>query len=704
MDIKKLVNSANIAEDMDKEQLASIAAEAMAGYREDLSSREEWEDWYAEGLKLALQVTEEKTTPWANCANVKFPLLTVAALHFHAMAYPALMSMADPVQCRVHFPDSDGIAQARANRISRHMSFQILEEDEDWEEQHDKMLLALPIVGTAFKKTYFDPVTKINRSELVLARDLVVNYWAKDITSARRLTHRLYFSKNDVLERVRRGVYLDIPMSISPPDTDPITEAKDETQSRYPSTNDGTTPFEVLEQHCWKDLDEDGYEEPYIVTLCNGQVLRIVANYFKESITFNDRKEVVCISPGEWFTKYGFIPSPDGGFYDLGFYKLLGPLNESINTMLNQIIDAGTLNNLQSGFLGRGVKMKGGEFNFRPGEWKRIESSGDDLGKNIIPLPTKEPSPVLLQLLTFLVGYGERIAGATETQVGENPGQNTPAETMRTMDSNGRRIFNGIYKRQWRNMRAEFRKMYTLNCLYFQHNKNYADMTKGDKPFIGKQDYVLDDVDIRPSADPNIVSEEERKQQAMIVMQNALQIPGHKVYNAVKRAYEVLKVPDIEEVFPDPEGPNAIQQGPSVEQQKLQLEMQKLQLQAQEMQMDHQHAMLKLQNEAQLNGAKIMELQGKAILALEEAKGVSTGHEIAMIQNQIAAAKNHQESLLRTIEMMRGNKDGERTTGVAKSPTNKAFFGPPAGTEDGDNGSMGSKGVQNGGRQPKSPG
>lgn len=703
MDIDKLVNSPNIAEDLDDQALAAIASECMSGYQDDLSSRAEWEEWYADGLKLALQAMEAKTTPWEGCSNVKFPLLTIAALHFHARAYPALMSMAEPVQCKVHWADPDGIIQARANRISRHMSFQVTEEDEDWEEQHDKMLLALPIVGTAFKKSYFDSVKKINKSELVLAQDLVVNYWAKDLATAGRVTHRLYFSKNDILERVRRGVYLDKQLSPRAPDTDPISEAKDEAQRRYPGGNDGTTPFEVLEQHCWHDLDEDGYAEPYIVTLCNGQILRIVANYFEESITRNSRNEVICISPGEWFTKYGFIPSPDGGFYDLGFYKLLGPLNESINTMINQLIDAGTMNNLQSGFLGRGIKMKSGEFNFRPGEWKRLESSGDDLKSGILPLPTKEPSGILLQLLTFLVGYGERIAGATETQVGENPGQNTPAETMRTMNTNGQRIFNGTYKRLWRSQRAEYRKLYKLNTLYFQHNRNYKEMTAGDMPFVGPQDYIQGDIDIRPSADPNIVSEEERKQQAMMVMSNALQIPGHKVYAAVKRAYEVLKVPDIEAVFPDPEGPNAIQQGPSVEQQKLQLEMQKLQLQQQELQMDHQHVTLKLQNEAQLNGAKIMELQAKAILALEEAKGVSTGHEIAMIQSQIAAAKNHQESLLRTIELMRGGKGGTGETGMAKAPTNKAFFGPPAGVENGNDGNMGGQRVQNDGGQPKSP-
>lgn len=699
MDIKKLVESPNIAELLDDKKLAGIGAEAQRGYEEDKESRASWEEWYAESLKLALQVMEEKTTPWPKCSNVKFPLLTIAALHFHARAYPALLSMASPVQCRVHFADPGGIKAARAERISRHMSYQVLEEDESWEEHHDRMLISLPIVGTAFKKSYFDPVRKINRSELVLARDLVVNYWTKDLKTAPRATHILYFQKNDILERVRRGIYLDIPFTPTQVPTDVITEARDETQKHYPGAIDGASPKELLEQHCWLDLDEDGYEEPYIVTVCDGKVLRIVANYFEETITFNDRKEVICIEPGEWFTKYGFIPSPDGGFYDIGLGLLLGPLNESVNTMINQLIDSGTMNNLQAGILGRGVKFKGGVYTFVPGEWKRSESSGEDLAKGVYPLPTKEPSAVLLQLLTFLVGYGERVAGATETQVGENPGQNTPAETMRTMNENGQRIFNGIYKRIWRSMKAEFRKLFKLNSLYFELSRDFKEMTSGERPFIGTRDYDATDVDIRPSADPNIVSESERERLAMMVMQNALQIPGHKLYESVKRAYETLKVPDIEEVFPDPQGPNAIPQGPTIEQQKLQLEQQKLQLQAQEMQMNQQTAAIELQNEAQLNAAKIMELQAKAILALEEAEGINTGHEIAMIQNQIAAAKNHQESLLRTIEIMRGHKDGSGQVGVAKTPTNKAFFGPPAGTEDGTNGGMGGKGVPERGRQ-----
>ena len=239
--------------------------------------------------------------------------------------------------------------------------------------------------------------------------------------------------------------------------------------------------YKILEQHLWLDLDGDDYAEPYIafVRLDTKETLRVVARFFDEGdvirkydqrvrnlkemrkkavsvaespkemqdradeLTLSEGNEILRITPVKFFTKYTFIPSPDGGFYDLGFSALLGPVNESVNTMINQLIDSGTMNTTAGGFLGRGVKMKGGQTSFNPFEWKPVDSTGDDLRKSIFPLPVREPSTVLLQLLQILVTYGEKVSGATDIMTGISPGQNTPAETSRNT------IEQGIEDFQW---------------------------------------------------------------------------------------------------------------------------------------------------------------------------------------------------------------------------------------------------------------
>ena len=303
-----------------------------------------------------------------------------------------------------------------AERIENHMSWQILEQDEDWESEMDKVLITQPIVGCAFKKTFFDPIKKYNISENVLAKDLVVNYWAKSLETAPRITHVLMMQKRDIYERVARNLWLDTSeehynSSIT---VNPLQQAQDKAQGLMPpQTTDSSTPVEILEQHCFIDLDGDGYEEPYIVYVRKDtkKVVRIVARYSKDSIERNSDDVILSIKAEQYFTKYPFIPSPDGGFYDIGFGVLLGPLNESINTIINQLIDCGTMQTTAGGFLSRGIKLRGGQATFAPLEWKHVDTTGDDLRKGIMPLPVREPSQVLFTLLNLLINYGERIGG-----------------------------------------------------------------------------------------------------------------------------------------------------------------------------------------------------------------------------------------------------------------------------------------------------
>jgi chaperonin GroES len=678
MKIEELLRSPNIAADMDSEELSSLGFKLMEEINMDLTSRLEWEERNEKSNKLALQVVERKTFPWPGASNVKFPLITIAAMQYHSRAYPALISNNDVVKCKVYGKDDDGEMHKRADRISRHMSYQVMEEDEGWEENTDKTLLVQAISGTAIKKSYFDPVKGHNVSELVLPNDFIVNYYTKSISESPRVSHRILLSSNELHERKVRGVFLDVEDEVPPSQISQsmLTQGKEDAQGVRMQTGDDATPYEFFECHFWADLDEDGYKEPYIAYIRRdtGKIYRIVARYFQDSIEYHNG-EIIRIKPEQYFTKYGFVPSPDGGFYDLGFGVLLGPTNDSVNTIVNQLIDAGTMSVTGGGFLGRGVKIKGGDYSFKPHEWKRVDSTGDDLRANIFPLPIREPNQVSYQLLQLLINYGERIAGATDIMTGVSPGQNTPAETSRNTVEQGMKVFNGIYKRTWRAMKEEFQKLYRLNQLYlpsepveFEYNSELS--------FVLPDDYSMDMKLVKPAADPNVVSDSQRQMQAQAVLQLAQTSGGFNMYEVQKRYLESLKVTAIDQILPDPKGPNAIKPGPS---EKMQIEQMKNEERSMNHQLKFKLGIAKLMQQAELEQAKITELQAKAVLELEQADGVKSGHAIAMLEAQIGAKRAHVDGIIKSIEMMQNleKEANNATTGMGtmeSAGSNSAVF------------------------------
>ena len=648
--LENLISSPNIAEMLDADDLHKIGHEVVRDFDTDVNSRSAWEKRTEESMKLALQVAEAKSFPWPNASNVKFPLITIAALQYHARAYPVLINGETPVRCRVIGDDPTGEKTKRAERVERHMSYQLLEEDQAWEAETDRVLITQPIVGCAFKKSYFDPIKRQNVSENILAKDFVVNYWTKSLDTAPRATHVQYFSKNDIYERVARGLFCE--MTEERPNAVPqsglsLTQNKAQGTSA-PQSIDESTPYEILEQHRYIDFDHDGYAEPYIVWVRRDtrQVLRIVARYFESSIVKDEKnKKVLSITPETYFTKFPFIPSPDGGFYDLGFGVLLGPLNQSIDTLINQLVDAGTMANTAGGFISRGIKIRGGNYNFAPLEWKHVDSTGDDLRKGIMPLPVREPSQVLFTLLGMLINYGERIGGSVDILVGQNPGQNTAAETTRTMAEQGMKIFSGIFKRTYRSLKDEFKKLYRLNQLYMDDMVEYEGDAGG--AFIKFEDYQGPVSDVRPSADPNIVSDSQKLTQAQTLLQLASTTPGMNMYEVQKTYLKAMKVPNIESLLPDPKGPNAIKPGPS---EKIQIEQMKMQVKQADMQVQFKLGLMKLMKDAELNQAKIHKLEADAILAVESAGGISKGHDIAMLNTEIALAKSKQEGIMSSLK------------------------------------------------------
>ncbi|CAN0338279.1 unnamed protein product, partial [Phaeothamnion confervicola] len=367
--------SANIAEEIleekDGEQkLNDIAMDVERKYDIDKKSRSEWEEMSERAMNLAMQVRQPKNYPFQGAANIKYPLVTVAALQFGARAYPAIVDGARIVKGQVVGNDSGvpikdengdprvdpmngeplwlkkpGEKRAKANRVSRHMSYQLLNEMPEWEEDTDILVHHLPIVGCAFRKVWRAETMARNKSEMVPAKHLVVNNKCRSLDEAPAVTHEIFIYPQDIEERKLDGLWLDIDLPCAPADGD----------------NDEDAPHLFLEQHRYIDLDGDGYKEPYIVTLHKEscKVVRIVANFRMEEIKDNG-KRIVRIPKEQYFIKYIFIPDPKGGFYGIGFGQLLESLGETIDTALNQMLDAGHLQNAGGGFIGTGIRIKKG--------------------------------------------------------------------------------------------------------------------------------------------------------------------------------------------------------------------------------------------------------------------------------------------------------------------------------------------------------
>ncbi|HDZ25499.1 hypothetical protein LCGC14_0643040 [marine sediment metagenome] len=554
--LEKFIASKNIAADLEKQQLSEVGALCYTELNIDEESRREWKEKNEDGMKLAKQITGSKTFPWPNSANIKYPLITTASIQFAARAYPEIVQGPNIVKANIVGKDADGEKKKRAERVSTHMSFQVAEEMIGWEEDMDTGLHVLPITGSLFKKSYFDEVTERNISDLCLPIDVIVNMKAKSLEKASRVSHRIWKSKNEIYEHQVADIWLDVDLKI--PDTD---------------DGDSDAPQEFFEQHRYLDLDDDGYKEPYIVTFHEKtkQVVRIVARYRSEDVELkrtNGTHKLVKIDPIQYFTKFTFLPDPEGCFYGLGFGALLGPINESVNTVINQLLDAGALATAGGGFIGRGIRIKGGKIEVKLGKWQMVETIGDDLRKNMVPYPLNEPSQVLFLLLGMLIDAGKDISSVKDVLTGEKPGENVSVETVLALVEQGMKVFTGIYKRVFRALKQEFEKLYKLNFIFLNqgHYFNILDEEKAVK----QKDYEPKGLDIKPVADPNMSLDVLRLSRTKAMM--AVRDPNDPKLNDeefLNRYLVAIKIENPEDLFipldkrpkpqPDPETVDLLQ-------------------------------------------------------------------------------------------------------------------------------------------------
>jgi len=551
-------HDANLAEYLDDGYLSELSTQLRAAFEDDLQSRQEWEESYTKGLDQLGVKYEERTEPFQKASGVTHPLIAESVVQFQAQAYKELLPAGGPVKTRV-LGMADAAREEQATRVKDFMNYQITEVMEDYDPDMDQLLFYLPLSGSTFKKVYFDTTRQQAVSMFVPAQDLVVPYTATHLQTTPRATHVLRMDFNAIRKMQVAGIYRDVDLIEQDLEVDEVRQKVDEIQGTTKTFTDDT--YTLLEMHV--DLDLEGFEDkgpdgtptgiqlPYIVTIDqgSGQVLSIRRN-FAPGQDLAKKKQ--------FFVHFKFLPGL--GFYGFGLIHMIGGLGRAATSILRQLIDAGTLANLPAGFKAKGIRVRDNDKPLQPGEWRDIDAPGGDLRNSLMPLPYKEPSPTLAQLLGALVEGGRRFVSLADEQT-TNINQEMPVGTTVALLERGMKVMSAIHKRLHYAQKTEFRIL--ARILAENLPPEYPYEVSGADRTIKASDFD-DRIDVVPVSDPNIFSMAQRVTLAQTQLQLAQSNPQmHNLYAAYRRMYQALEVQNIDELLPPPPQPQPLD--PAVE-------------------------------------------------------------------------------------------------------------------------------------------
>ena len=547
----------NLVDFLDKSDLGKLASDVLESIDSDKESRSDWEKTYVDGLKyLGMKFDETRSQPFQGSSGVIHPILAESVTQFQAQAYKELLPAKGPVKTEIIGARTAEV-EMQAQRVGEFMNFYIMNVMKEYDPEMDMLLFYLPIAGSAFKKVYYDQSMSRAVSKFIAPEDLIVPYEASDILSAERVTHVISMSKNEIRKQQLSGFYADIELKGDSytVNRSEIKEQVDEIEGQSPSysENRDRTVYEVhtiLDLPGYEDVDADGQETglklPYIVTIDeqSQQVLAIRRNYVEQDIT----KQKV-----NYFVQYKFLPGL--GFYGLGLSHMIGGLAKASTSILRQLIDAGTIANLPSGFKARGMRIRDEDEPLQPGEFRDIDTTGGSLRENLIPLPVKEPSSVLMQLLGMLIDSGKRFASIADTNVGD-VNQAMPVGTTVALLERGTKVMSAIHKRLHYAQRIEFQLLAKVFGEYLP--PMYPYQTGSGSQEVKQTDFD-GRIDVIPVSDPNIFSQSQRitmAQELMALVQSYPEIHGPGgVYEAYRRMYAALGVDNVDSLLQPPAPP-----------------------------------------------------------------------------------------------------------------------------------------------------
>ena len=542
----------NLAEFVSEDVLTNIANDLLDKYDRDKASRDQWEQSYRKGLDLLGFQYTERSEPFQGASGVTHPLLAESVTQFQAQGYKELLPAGGPVNTMIIGKNTPQ-KEEQAQRVKEFMNYQICHVMEEYDPELDQMLFHLPLAGSAFKKVYYDAALERAVSKFVSADDLVVPYSATDLTSCDRITHQVKMSENEVLKQQVAGFYRDIDLQYTSKEDKVLNKEREIEGVKKVGEDDEYTLLEIHVDLNIEGIDEDnGIKVPYIVTIDEGssQVLSIYRNY---------KEDDPLKAKNKYFVHYKFLPGM--GFYGFGLIHMLGGLSRTATAALRQLIDAGTLSNLPAGFKARGLRIRDDDNPLQPGEFRDVDAPSGDLRAGLMPLPYKEPSATLMQLLGFVVEAGTRFATVADQKIGDSVAANAPVGTTMALMERGTKVMSAIHKRLHYAQKVEF----NILARIFKESLSptYPYKPAGEQGFelIKQQDFD-DRVDIMPVSDPNIFSMSQRVTLAQTQLQLAQANPqGHNMYEAYRRMYEALGVKDIAAILPPPQQPQPLDPG-----------------------------------------------------------------------------------------------------------------------------------------------
>ena len=531
----------NLADFLEEDVLQALGSELTSLYEEDKESRKDWYEAFSKGLDLLGIKQEERTQPFQGASGVNHPLLAEAVTQFQAQAYKELLPAGGPVQVQVVGTHNPEIV-AQSTRVKEFMNYQISHVMEEYDPEMDSLLFYLPLSGSAFKKVYFDTTLGRAVSEFVKAEDLVVSYTTTDLSTSPRVTHAMTMTKNDLLKMQLNGTYSDIEL-VQPGVVTPneVQEKMEKLEGVHPSYAENNELYSILEMHVelnLTEIEDYGFASPYIVTICEdmNQILAIRRNWKEGDQLY---KKI------DYFVQYKFLPGL--GFYGFGLIHMIGGLTKSVTSILRQLIDAGTLANLPAGFKARGMRIQGEDEPLQPGEFRDVDIAGATIKDSLLPLPYKEPSAVLVQLLGLLVDSGRRFASIADMQVGDIGSQQLPVGTTIAMLERGTKVMSAIHKRLHFAQKKEFRLLTRVYATYLP--PEYPYMTEQGEQVVMAQDFD-ERIDVLPISDPNIFSMAQRVLNAQQQLQMAQAAPEiHNLQEAYRRMYEALEIKNPQTLF-----------------------------------------------------------------------------------------------------------------------------------------------------------
>ena len=550
---------ANLAEFLDDGVLVEIGSDLEGQYKDYRSSRQDWEMTYTNGLELLGFKYERRTEPFRNASGVTHPVLAESVTQFQSQAYKELLPADGPVRTQI-VGKIDSQKEQQSERVRDFMNYQIMSVMKEYEPEFDQMLFYLPLSGSTFKKVYYDAILGRAVSKFIPAEDLIVPYSATSLEDADAIIHVLKISENDLRKQQVSGFYKDVELGQPALKTDPIKEKERELEGVRVERQDNI--YTLLE--CHVNLDIEGFEDkdpqtgeptgiklPYVVTIeeSSREVLSIRRNYKVDDPLKNKTN---------YFVHFKFLPGL--GFYGFGLIHMIGGLSRTATQALRQLLDAGTLSNLPSGFKMRGIRVRDDAQPIQPGEFRDVDAPGGNLRDAFMPLPFKEPSATLLQLMGIVVEAGQRFASIADMQVGDGNQQAAVGTTMALLER-GSRVMSAIHKRLYASLKNEFELLAKVFATYLPPTYPY-DVVGGTRE-IKAADFD-EKIDILPVADPNIFSQTQRINLAQTEMQLAMSNPQmHNLYQVYRTMYEAIGVKNIDLILPPPQPPTPTD--PSIE-------------------------------------------------------------------------------------------------------------------------------------------